>query len=49
MIKNVALVVLSVMFVAYGVERNHYINGLEEQVMGMWEKEAVKDSLPYRH
>ena len=45
MIKNVVLVVLSVMFVAYGVERNHYINGLEEQVMGMWEKEAVKDSL----
>jgi 3D (Asp-Asp-Asp) domain-containing protein len=45
MIKNIALVVMSVMFVAYGVERHYYINNVEEQIMGMYAKEAVKDSL----
>ena len=45
MIKNIALVVMSVMFVAYGVERHYYINNVEDQIMGMYAKEAVKDSL----
>jgi|TARA_R110000744_G_C19256557_1_gene550877 3D (Asp-Asp-Asp) domain-containing protein len=45
MIKNIALVVMSVMFVAYGIERHYYINNVEDQIMGMYAKEAVKDSL----
>ena len=45
MIKNIALVLLSVMLIAYSVERKIYIDGLEVQIMGMWEKEAIKDSL----
>ena len=45
MIKNVALVFLSVMFTAYVVERSHYINGLENEIVESLEKEAVKDSL----
>jgi 3D (Asp-Asp-Asp) domain-containing protein len=45
MIKNIALVVMSVMFVAYGVERHYYINNVEDQITGMYAKEAVKDSL----
>jgi 3D (Asp-Asp-Asp) domain-containing protein len=45
MIKNVAIAILLVIFVAYGVEKNSLIEGLEGELVKAWEKEAVKDSL----
>ena len=45
MIKNIALVLLSVMLIAHSVERKIYIDGIEVQIAGMWEKESIKDSL----
>ena len=45
MIKNVALVVVSILFVAYGVERNHYIDQIETQLVESLIKVHVTDSL----
>ena len=45
MIKNVALVVVSILFVAYGVERNHYIDQIETQLVDSLIKVHVTDSL----
>ena len=45
MIKNVALVLLSVIFVAHSIEKKIYVDELENQIGGMLEKEAIKDSL----
>ena len=45
MIKNIALVFLSVMFTAYVVERSYYINQIEDQLIGALVKVDVADSL----
>ena len=45
MIKNVALVFLSVMFTAYVVERSYYISEIEDQLIGSLIKVDVADSL----
>jgi 3D (Asp-Asp-Asp) domain-containing protein len=45
MIKNIALVLLSVAFIGYGIERNHYIDQIEDQLIGAIIKVHVADSL----
>ena len=45
MIKNIALVVLSVAFIGYGIERNHYVTQIEDQLIASLIKVDVADSL----
>ena len=45
MIKNIALVVLSVAFIGYGIERIHYVTQIEDQLIASLIKVDVADSL----